>query len=140
MRNMVSKILKNTALIIVAVFTFLSCDKPFVLDLPLAVDSHEYDISVKAGTARIFFYTNRAWTISFEPADCSWATVNKKSGDGKADVEEILLTYQKSTCYNRQVTLVITAGNLQERITIYQQGSASTSVDDLETIPLTPLQ
>ena len=137
MRNMVSKIMKKGALIVAALFAFLSCDKPFELDLPLAVDSREYNITSKAGQARIFFYTNRAWTLSVEPADCAWATVNKTSGNGKDDVEEIVFTHEQNTDVDREAFLVITAGDLQERIKIFQPGLAkewwdgSTSVDDL---------
>ena len=141
MRNMVSKIMKKAAPIIAALFALLSCDKPFALDLPLAVDSREYNVSSKAGQARIFFYTNRAWTLSFEPADCSWGTVNKTSGNGKDDVEEIVFTHEQNTDTDREAVLVITAGDLQERIKIFQPGLAkewwdgSTSVDDLVIKP-----
>ena len=141
MRNMVSKIMKKTAPIIAALFALLSCDKPFALDLPLAVDSREYNISSKAGQARIFFYTNRAWTLSVEPVDCSWGTVNKTSGNGKDDVEEIVFTHEQNTDTDREAVLVITAGDLQERIKIFQPGLAkewwdgSTSVDDLVIKP-----
>ena len=137
MRNMVSKTMKKGALIIAALFALLSCDKPFALDLPLAVDSREYKITSKAGQARIFFYTNRSWTLSVEPADCSWATVNKTSGNGKDDVEEILFTHEQNSDIDREAFIVITAGDLQERIKIFQPGLAkewwdgSTSVDDL---------
>lgn len=138
---MVSKIMKKTAPIIAALFALLSCDKPFALDLPLAVDSREYNISSKAGQARIFFYTNRAWTLSVEPVDCSWGTVNKTSGNGKDDVEEIVFTHEQNTDTDREAVLVITAGDLQERIKIFQPGLAkewwdgSTSVDDLVIKP-----
>ena len=138
---MVSKIMKKSALLIAALFALLSCDKPFELDLPLAVDSREYHITSKEGQARIFFYTNRAWTLSVEPADCAWATVNKTSGNGKDDVEEIVFTHEQNTDIDREAFLVITAGDLQERIKIFQPGLAkewwdgSTSVDDLVVKP-----
>ena len=141
MRNMDSNMIKKGALVIAALFALLSCSKPFELELPLAVDSREYNITSKAGQARIFFYTNRSWTLSIEPADCSWATVNKTSGDGKADVEEIIVTHQKNIDEDREAFLVISAGNLQEKIKIFQPGvtkewwDGSTSVDDLVIVP-----
>ncbi len=121
--------------------TVLSCDKPFSLDLPLAVDSHEYNLTVEAGEARLFFYTTREWTLSLDPSDCSWASVNRTSGSGEEDVEEILFTYQENTDADRQVTLVISAGGLQEKITMSQKGlvrewwDGSLSVDDLVVKP-----
>ena len=142
MRNMVSKTLKSGALIIAALFVLVSCDKPFKLDLPLAVDSHEYNLSSKAGQARIFFYTNRSWTLTIEPADCSWASVSRTSGSGQEDVEEILFTYDKNSDPDRHVILHITAGDLQESIKMFQTGIArewwdgSTTVDDLVIKPI----
>ena len=137
MKNMVSR--KGLPLL-VALFALFACDKPFSMDLPLAVDSHEYSLTSKAGVARIFFYTTRAWTLSLEPADCSWASVDKTSGSGKEDVEEILFSYENNSNPDRQVTLVITAGDLQEKITMSQTGvvrewwDGSVSIDDLHTV------
>jgi hypothetical protein len=56
-------------------------------------------------------------------------------------VEEILFTYQENQDPDRQVTLVISAGELQERITLSQTGIArewwdgSVGVDDLVIKP-----
>ena len=138
---MVSKIIRKVLPFALVLTAFSACEKPFSLNLPLAVDSHEFTLNSKAGEARIFFYTTHAWTITLEPADCSWATINRTSGNGKEDVEEILFTYEKNAEPDRQVTLVINAGELQERITMSQTGIArewwdgSIGVDDLVIIP-----
>lgn len=126
---MVTKILKKGLLLITALSALFSCDKPFSLDLPLAVDSHEYIFPLEAGEARIFFYTTKAWNISLEPADCSWASVSRTSGDGTEDVEEIIFTYESNQFQDREVALVITAGSLQERITMSQTGTSRESWD-----------
>lgn len=110
-----------------------ACNKPFTLDLPLAVDSHEYTLSSKAGQARIFFYTNRAWTLSLEP-ECLWASISRTSGDGQEDVEEILFTYEQNEEIDRHVTLVITAGDLQEKIVMSQTGLARDLLEGSQTI------
>ena len=139
---MVSKILNKGLLLIAALLVFSACEKPFKLDLPLAVDSHEYKLSAKAGQARIFFYTTQQWSLSLEPADCTWATVSATSGNGQADVEEIVFTYDQNEGADRQVTLVITAGDLQEKVTMFQTGTVrdwwdgSVGVDDLVVKPL----
>ena len=138
---MVSNIIRQGVLVIAATFAFLSCNKPFELDLPLAVDSHEYHLSSKAGKARIFFYTNRSWTLTLEPADCAWASVNRTSGNGQDDVEEILFTYDQNQDPDREVMIHITAGDLKESITMFQTGTSrgwwdgSVSVDDLVVKP-----
>lgn len=134
MRNMVSKIIRKGLPFIVALLAFSSCDRPFRLDLPLAVDSHKYEFASQAGEARIFFYTTEAWTISFEPADCSWASVSRTSGNGKEDVEEIMFTYKENRLLTRQVTLVIDAGGLQERVTMVQNGTMADSWGDSLTV------
>ena len=133
--------IKRGVAAVLAVFAFLACERPFSLDLDLAVDSHDYTIGSKAGQARIFFYTNKSWTLSVEPAGCSWGSVDKTSGNGKADVEEILFTYEQNADVDRDATIVIKAGSKQERIRIFQPGVAkewwdgSVSVDDLVVKP-----
>ena len=140
MRSMVSKSIKIVLPFIAALLAIFSCEKPFSLNLPLAVDSHEYKLDSKAGEARIFFYTTRTWNLSLEPSDCSWASVSRTSGDGKEDVEEIMFTYESNPDPDRQVTIVITAGDLQEKITMSQTGVArewwdgSLGIDDLNTV------
>ena len=124
-----------------SLLVFASCDKPFTLDLPLAVDSHEYNLDSKEGQARIFFYTTMPWNIALEPADCSWGVLDRTSGTGEEAVEQILFTYQENQDPDRQLTLVISAGELQERITLSQKGIArewwdgSVGVDDLVIKP-----
>lgn len=141
MRNMVSKSMNKILPFIVALPVLFACDKPFTLDLPLAVDSHEYTLATEAGEARLFFYTTHAWKISLEPSDCSWASINRTSGSGGEDVEEIIFIYQENTDSDRQVTLVISAGDLQEKIAMSQTGlvrewwDGSLSVDDLVVKP-----
>lgn len=133
-------VINKALLFVAALFALSACDSPFSLDLPLAVDSHEYTLTSKAGEARIFFYTTKAWSISMNPQDCPWASVNRRSGNGKDDVEEIVFSYEKNSDPDRQVTLVIKAGDLQEEIIMFQKGVArewwdgSTSIDDLNPI------
>ena len=144
MRNMVSKMIKKVFPFVVALLAAVACSKPYELDLPLAVDSHQYNLSKKAGTARIFFYTTHAWNISLEPADCDWATLSRTSGDGKEPVEELLFNYDINANQDRQVTIVINAGGLHQKILMFQAGEAkgwwddSFSVGDLEIVPTTP--
>lgn len=141
MRSMVSKSIKTVLPFIMALQLLSACDKPFTLELPLAVDSHEYALGTEAGEARLFFYTTHAWKISLEPSDCSWASVNRTSGSGEEDVEEIIFSYQENSDSDRQVVIVIDAGDLQEKITMSQKGlvrewwDGSVSVDDLVVKP-----
>lgn len=141
MSNMVSKIINKGLLLFASLLVLAACDRPFTLELPLAVDSHEYILSSKAGEARIFFYTTMPWNIVLEPGDCSWGTLSRTSGNGDEAVEEIVFTYQENQDPDRRVTLVINAGDLQEKIIISQTGIArewwdgSVGVDDLVIKP-----
>ena len=142
MSNMVSKMIRKGLPFIVALLAFAACEKPYKLELPLAVDSREYHLSKSEGVARIFFYTTHEWTISLEPADCTWASINRTSGNGEDDVEEILFSYDENADPDREVTIVINAGELQEQIKLFQTGVAkewwdgSFSVDDLVVKPV----
>lgn len=139
---MVSKMIRKGLPFIVALLAFAACEKPYKLELPLAVDSREYHLSKSGGVARIFFYTTHEWTISLEPADCTWASINRTSGNGEDDVEEILFSYDENADPDREVTIVINAGELQEQIKMFQTGVAkewwdgSFSVDDLVVKPV----
>lgn len=133
MNNMVSKITKHIYILFVLMLAVTACNKPFTLDLPLAVDSHEYTLSSNAGQARIFFYTNRAWSLSLEP-ECPWGSISRTSGDGHEDVEELLFTYEQNEEIDRHVTLVITAGDLQEKIVMSQTGLARDLLEGSQTI------
>lgn len=138
MNSMVSKIIMKGLPFFALLLALGACSKPFSLDLPLAVDSHSYDLNTTSGEARIFFYTTKSWKVTIEPEDCDWAKLNRTSGDGKEDVEELILKYDENNQPDRQVTLVISAGNLQEKITMSQKGiyrewwDGSVTVDDLE--------
>ena len=139
---MVSKMIRKGLPFIVALLAFAACEKPYKLELPLAVDSREYHLSKSGGVARIFFYTTHEWTISLEPVDCTWASINRTSGNGEDDVEEILFSYDENADPDREVTIVINAGELQEQIKMFQTGVAkewwdgSFSVDDLVVKPV----
>lgn len=142
MNSMVSKIIMKGLPFFALLLALGACSKPFSLDLPLAVDSHDYNLGITSGEARIFFYTAKSWKVTIEPEDCGWAKLNRTSGDGKDDVEELILKYDENNQPDRQVTLVISAGNLQEKITMSQKGiyrewwDGSVTVDDLEIKPL----
>lgn len=142
MNNMVSKMIRKGLPFIVALLAFAACEKSYKLELPLAVDSREYHLSKSGGVARIFFYTTHEWTISLEPVDCTWASINRTSGNGEDDVEEILFSYDENADPDREVTIVINAGELQEQIKMFQTGVAkewwdgSFSVDDLVVKPV----
>lgn len=124
MSNMVSKIIRFVMPLVTVLLMAAGCNKPYTLDLPLAVDSHDYSINAKAGKTRVFFYTDRAWTItlSYDPAVREWASINRTSGDGQEQVEEIMFTYDANPYQERKVTLIIQAGDLQETITFTQKG------------------
>ena len=128
---MVSKIIRFAMPAIAVLLMVAGCNKPYTLDLPLAVDSRDYSINAKAGKTRVFFYTDRAWniTLSYEPATREWASINRTSGDGKEQIEEIMFTYQANPYQERKVTLIIQAGNLQERITFTQKGEGGIDPD-----------
>lgn len=124
MRNMVSKISRLALPLVASLLCLFGCDKPYSIEYPLAVDSNAYNITAKAGKTRVFFYTDRAWTVSleYEPATRQWASLDKYSGNGEADVEALMLTYEKNPYQERKVTIVINAGDLQEEITFTQAG------------------
>lgn len=99
----------------VAVF---SCDKPYELDLPLAVTNHNLTLKKAAGSTHILIYADGPWTAGFtQQAD--WASLNKLSGEGNND---IVLTYSANYGVSRMIGIVLTKGELRDTIKVTQLG------------------
>ena len=119
------KFMKNTfrtilAALVAAVAVF-SCDKPFELDLPLAVNNHNLTLQKTAGSTHILVYANGPWTAEFS-RNVEWASLNKLSGEGNND---LVLSYSANYGISRSVGIILAAGALKDTINITQIGEVS---------------
>lgn len=100
----------------VAVF---SCDKPYELDLPLAVTNHNLTLQKTAGSTHILIYADGPWTAGFTH-QADWASLNKLSGEGNHD---IVLSYSANYGVSRMIGIVLTKGELRDTIKVTQKGN-----------------
>jgi len=101
--------------------TVFSCDKPYELDLPLAVTQHNLTLQKAAGETHILVYADGAWTAGFT-RQVEWASLNKLSGEGNHD---IVLKYSANYGVSRQVGIVLTKGELRDTVHVTQLGEVT---------------
>lgn len=102
----------------VALLAAAACDKPFEMDLPLAVNQHTISLKKEAGSTHILIWSDGSWTARFDhPVD--WGSLNKASGMGNSD---IVFSYAANYGISRSVGLVLEKGELRDTITINQDG------------------
>ncbi|MBQ7749681.1 MAG: BACON domain-containing protein [Bacteroidales bacterium] len=105
----------------VAAVAVFSCDKPFELDLPLAVNNHKLTLQKEAGSTHILVYANGPWTAEFS-RNIEWASLNKLSGEGNND---LVLSYSANYGISRNVGIILSAGALKDTISITQIGEVA---------------
>ena len=95
-----------------------ACDKPFEMDLPLAVNQHTITLKKEAGSTHILVWWDGCWSARFDkPID--WGSLNKATGEGNSD---IVFTYSTNYGISRTVGLVLERGELRDTIQINQDG------------------
>ena len=99
----------------------LSCDKPFEMDLPLAVNSHKLTLSSASGSTHILIYAVGDWTACFGK-EIGWGSLNKLGGTGNSDIE---FSYAANYGVTRSVDLVLANGELRDTIVLVQNGILS---------------
>lgn len=102
----------------VSVFMLSSCDKRFVMDLPLAVASHTLNLSKDSGSTHVLVYADGPWTASFT-SEVDWASLNKLSGEGNSD---LVFSYAANFGIARKVGIVLTKGELRDTVNMIQAG------------------
>ena len=95
-----------------------ACDKPYEMNLPLAVNQHTINLKKDAGSTHILVWSDGDWTARFDkPID--WGSLNKVTGAGNSDV---VFTYAANYGISRTVGLVLEKGALRDTIHINQDG------------------
>lgn len=111
------------AVLFAVALTFMACDdKPFELELPLAVTSHQLDLAQPSGSTHIMVYSTGSWSAVFAQ-QVDWASLNKMSGEGNAD---LVFSYSANYGVSRYVDLILSKGSeLSDTIRVCQAGKIS---------------
>ena len=72
--------------LLVSAFLVFSCDKPYEMNLPLAVNSHKLTLNSPSGSTHILIWADGDWTAGFG-REINWGSLNKLEGSGNSDIE-----------------------------------------------------
>ena len=96
----------------------LSCDAPFELKLPLAVDSHKLRLSQAEGSTHILVYADGEWTASLDGSP-QWASIDRSSGEGNS---EVVFAYGENLGIARQALLLLSTDSRRDTVRLIQDG------------------
>lgn len=99
-------------------FALFSCDAPFELKLPLAVDSHRLKLSQAEGSTHILVYADGDWTASLD-GDPQWAQLDRNSGEGNS---EVVFTYGENLGIAREARLLLATDSRRDTVRLVQDG------------------
>lgn len=94
------------------------CQKPYELNLPLAVTSNTLNLAKEAGSTHILVYSTGKWTAAFTE-EVKWGSISKTSGEGNND---LIFSYSTNYGVSRKVGLVFTSGGLRDTVMLVQAG------------------
>lgn len=97
-----------------------SCDKPYSIDIPLAVDSRLVKLTKKEGKTRVVVWSDRDWKCSLYSDIKAWATLDKTEGHGMGD---IMFTYEANPGVTRNIAIALSAGALKDTVWMQQAGN-----------------
>lgn len=104
-----------------ATLAVAGCNKPFELDLPLAVNSREIDLEELTGSTHILVYADGSWNVKFaEPVE--WASLDRLTGDGNS---EIVLSYAANYGLPRRLAIALSRNEYADTIVVNQAGALS---------------
>lgn len=94
-----------------------SCQKPYEMDLPLAVSRANFTVKQNAGQVFFIVYSQQKWTAEFE-TPITWAQLSRTSGDNHTQVN---ITYDQNNDLSRGVNIIVRSGNLTRKVYLSQK-------------------
>lgn len=113
--------IKLFALASALVAMLAGCDRPFEMDLPLAVNSRLIELDKESGSTHVMVYSTGAWTAHLTE-NVTWASLNKLSGEGNSD---LVFNYSANYGVARKVGIVLETAELKDTIFVKQKGSVT---------------
>ncbi|MBQ2703615.1 MAG: BACON domain-containing protein [Alistipes sp.] len=114
-----------------------SCQKPYEMDLPLAVSRAKFTVKREAGQIFFIVYSQDKWTAEFE-TPVTWAQLSRTSGGNQTQVN---VSYDENSDLSRGVNIIIRSGNLTKKVYLSQNAGISGDISySLEHQALTLLK
>lgn len=116
------------ALAVLASLGATSCQKRYEIFDELSVTSHTLKIAQTPGQTHIAVYSTGPWNVALG-SKVDWASINKLSGEGLGD---FVLSWSANYGIARNVDILVTRGELTEKINVIQAGNVSAPYINLE--------
>ena len=98
-----------------------SCQKPYEMDLPLAVSRANFTLKKEAGQIFFIVYSQENWTADFE-RPVTWARLSRTSG---GNYQQVNVSYDENTDLSRGVYIIVRSGNLTKKVYVSQNAGMS---------------
>lgn len=109
--------LVKLALVAVLALSVGSCQKPYEMDLPLAVSRANFTVQQSAGNVFFIVYSQEDWTADFE-TPIQWAHLSRTSG---GNCTQVNISYDENPDLSRGVNIVVRSGNLTRKVYLSQK-------------------
>lgn len=112
-------IFKSLVAAVAASVMIASCDKPYELDIPLAVSTRDIQLTKAAGSTHVLVYSTGDWTASFTDK-VDWASLDRLSGSGNS---EFVFSYSENYGIARRVGIVLKTSEAVDTVFMTQAGA-----------------
>ncbi len=116
--------LVKLAIVAILALPVVSCQKPYEMDLPLAVSRANFTVKKDAGQIFFIVYSQEKWTAEFE-TPVTWARLSRTSGDNQTQVNVL---YDENPDLSRGVNIIVRSGNLTKTVYVSQNAGLSGEV------------
>lgn len=98
-----------------------SCQKPYEMDLPLAVSRANFTVNKEAGQVFFIVYSQANWTAELE-RPVTWLRLSRTSG---SNYQQINVSYDENADLSRGVNIIVRSGNLTKKVYVSQKAGMS---------------
>ena len=100
-------------------------------DPSINVNPAELSFGQEGSSNTVALVATRDWTVTVEPSDADWITVEPSSGDASTDAQTVTVTVLENTGANRTATVTFAANNgtVSAPLEVTQTGPGGTAED-----------
>ena len=113
--------LVKLAIVAILALPVASCQKPYEMDLPLAVSRANFTVKKEAGQVFFIVYSKGSWTAELE-RPVTWLRLSRTSG---SNYQQVNVSYDENTDLSRGVYIIVRSGNLTKKVYVSQNAGMS---------------
>lgn len=121
MKHMYKSILTGFAVAFAAAMLAVGCDRPYELDLPLAVTTRDVQLKSAGGSTHVLVYSTGHWTAHLTE-NVDWASLDRLEGNGNY---ELVFAYSDNYGVARKVGIALETAEAKDTVFMTQAGTMS---------------